>query len=310
MALGHDTQSPARAGRSKESIIAFAEMASLEVTMPSEADIERLRVHLKAGTEVFLSDVPRRSSGALVESCARLTACGLVPVPHVAVRKMTSTSSFEQLLSECVEVGGVRKTMLIAGDQAEPSGPFADVAGALRGSDLRRCGVDAVAVAAYPDGHPYISAEMLDHALAEKLALLEEQKLEKQIVSQFGFDSHAVGGWLADLRQRGARDLVSIGMAGPASAAALMRFAMRCGVRMAARGIVRDANRVGGLFSHQPERLIAPLAALAGEPENAPVKAHFFAFGGIEKTARWIRALQTGEFSIVNGAMHLDSSLS
>jgi len=310
MALGHDPQSPAQAGRSKESIVAFVETASLEVTMPSEADIELLAKHLKAGTEVFLSDVPRRSAGKLVESCARLAAGGLAPVPHVAVRKMTSANSFERLLAECVEVGGVRKTMLIAGDQPEPSGPFADVAEALRGGDLRRCGVDAVAVAAYPDGHPHISAEALDHALTTKLALLEERGLEKQIVSQFGFDSQAVSGWLARLRQTGKRDPVCIGMAGPASTAALMRFAMRCGVRTAARGLVRDANRVGGLFTHQPERLIAPLAAIAGGPENAPVKAHFFSFGGIEKTARWIRALQRGQFSIVNGAIRLDSSLS
>jgi methylenetetrahydrofolate reductase (NADPH) len=308
MALGHDTQSPAEAGRSKESIVAFAETASLEVTMPSEADIELLAKHLKAGTEVFLSDVPRRSAGELVKSCERLAAGGLAPVPHVAVRKMTSANSFERLLAECVEVGGVRKTMLIAGDQPEPNGPFADVAEALRGSDLRRCGVDAVAVAAYPEGHPHISAEALDNALTEKLALMEEQGLEKQIVSQFGFDSKAVGGWLAQLRRKGIRDLVSVGMAGPASTAALMRFAMRCGVRTAARGLVRDANRLGGLFSHQPERLIGPFAAVVGGPESAPVNAHFFAFGGVEKTARWIRALQRGQFSLLNGAIHLDAA--
>jgi len=309
MALDHTPQLSSEADRSKEAILAFAVNASLEVTMPTEADIELLGQRLKTGTEIFLSDVPRRSSGELVKSCARLAAGGLAPVPHIALRRMTSASSFERLLAECVEVGGVRKAMLIAGDLAEARGPFADVAGALRGSDLRRCGVDAVAVAAYPDGHPYLSAETLDQALTTKLALLEDQGLERQIVSQFGFDLQAVGGWLVRLRRKGIRDPVSVGMAGPASAAALMRFAMRCGVRTAARGLVRDANRVGGLFAHQPERLIAPLAAIAGGPENAPVKVHFFAFGGIEKTARWIRALQEGRFSIVNEAIHLDSSL-
>ena len=85
---------------------------------------------------------------------------------------------------------------------------------------------------------------------------------------------------------------------------------MRCGVRTTARGLVRDASRVGGLFAHPPERLIVPIAAIVGGPESMPVTAHFFAFGGIEKTARWIRALQRGQFSIVNEAIHLDSSLS
>jgi methylenetetrahydrofolate reductase (NADPH) len=309
MELRRGTESPADGGRSKESIVTFVEKASLEVTMPTEADIELLGLHLRTGTEVFLSDVPRRSGRALIESCARLAAAGLAPVPHVAVRRMNSASSFERLLTDCVAFGGARKAMLIAGDQAEPDGPFVDVGGALRCSDLRRCGVEAVAVAAYPDGHPYVSAEALDQTLTTKLTLLEDQGLETQIVTQFGFDSQAIGGWLPRLRRSGLRNPVSIGMAGPATAATLMKFALRCGVRTATRGLVREAGRLAGLLANPPERLIGLLATIASEPEHVPAKAHFYTFGSIAKTARWISALQNGRFAIVDGAIRLDSSL-
>ena len=284
------------------------ENASLEVTMPAGTDIELLALHLKTGTEVFLSDVPRRSGKELIESCARLTAAGLVPVPHIAVRRLRSARTLEQLLAECVEFGGASKAMLIAGDQAEPDGPFTDVANALRKSDLRRSGIDAVAVAAYPDGHPHVSTETLDQALAEKLALLEEQGLKKQIVSQFGFDSRAIGDWLAGLRHSGNRALVSIGMAGPTTATALMKFALRCGVRTAARGLVSDANRIGNLFANQSERLIGQIAEFAEEPQNLPLNPHIFTFGGVAKTVRWLNALQVGRFAIIDGAIRFDAT--
>lgn len=305
MELVRDTASPAEPSPSKESIVAFVEGASLEATMPSEADIELLASQLRAGTDVFLSDVPRRSDRELIGSCAHLAAAGLSPVPHVAVRRMNGPRSFERLLTQCVE-SGARKAMLIAGDQAVPEGPFADVAGALRSSDLRRCGIDAVAVAGYPDGHPHVSTEALDDALTTKLALLEEQGLKTQIVSQFGFDPQAVGQWLARLRRKRVRDPVSIGMAGPATAATLTKFALRCGVRTAARGLLRDAGRLGGLLTHQPERLMGPLAAVAGEPDHAPVQAHIFTFGSMAKAARWISALQRGRFALIDGTISLD----
>jgi methylenetetrahydrofolate reductase (NADPH) len=309
MDLGRATELSAELGLSKETIISFAEGASLEVAMPSAADIEVLALHLRTGTEVFLSDVPRRSGSDLIESCARLAAAGLAPVPHVAVRRVKCASLFERLLSECVEFGGARKAMLIAGDQTVPGGPFVDVASALLNSDLRRCGIDGVAVAAYPDGHPLVPTETLEQALAAKLALLGEQGLKRQIVTQFGFDSQAVGGWLARLRQTGVPDLVSIGMAGPATLSSLTKFALRCGVRTTTRGLLRDSSRVGGLIANQPERLMGLFAAIAGEPGRGPAKAHFFTFGGIAKTARWVSALGSGRFAIVDGAIRLDSSI-
>ena len=102
------------------------------------------------------------------------------------------------------------------------------------------------------------------------------------------------------------REPVAIGTAGPATIATLMKFALRCGVKTAARGLVRDAGRVGGLFANRPERMAGQLAAIACGPEGAPAKAHFFTFGSLANTARWISALQGGRFAIVNGAIRPD----
>jgi methylenetetrahydrofolate reductase (NADPH) len=50
-----------------------------------------------------------------------------------------------------------------------------------------------VAVAGYPEGHPRIATATLDEPLATKLSLLDNRGLERQIVTQFGFEPGAIG---------------------------------------------------------------------------------------------------------------------
>ena len=45
---------------SSDALAAFLRTASLEVTQPTAAEIERIASVLPAGTEIFVSDVPRR----------------------------------------------------------------------------------------------------------------------------------------------------------------------------------------------------------------------------------------------------------
>ena len=59
---------------------------SLEATRPNADDVAALKAALPAGTHVYLSAVPTRPQEEVVEQAARLTAAGLEPVPHLAVR--------------------------------------------------------------------------------------------------------------------------------------------------------------------------------------------------------------------------------
>jgi len=289
---------------SKEQIVAFARTASLEVTMPSDAEIDRMASLLPARTEVFLSDIPRRSAQDVVGTCARIAGAGLLPVPHFAVRRFDSAPSFERVLRDCATTGFARKAMLVAGDHDPPAGPFTDVAAALGEGTLKHWGIEAVAIAGYPEGHPRIATAALDEALAKKLALLKEQGLNRKIVSQFGFDHGALRDWLGGLRGGGVTVPLALGMAGPASATALAKFAMRCGVRTSMRGLMRGAGRIGRALTRQDcNSLIGPLAGLAGDAGNGLVTAHFFSFGGAVRTAEWIAAAQSGRFEIGDGGI-------
>lgn len=304
--LGPCTESASEAEAPRAEIMALAKSASLELTIPTASEIEQVALRLDQGTELFLSDIPRRSSENVVETCARVTAAGFEPVPHFAVRRFDTSEAFKRVLADCVEFGGARKAMIIAGDQRLQTGPFADVAAALRSDILQRCGIGMVAIAGYPEGHPTIPAAKLDEALTTKLSLLEGQGLGRHVVTQFGFDWDAIEDWVFRWRRAGANDLISIGAVGPASASTLIKFAMRCGVRTTARGLIRGGGQVLTRSDH--DRLVVRLAALAADGRSGPLRAHFFSFGGARRTAEWIAALRDGRFDLRDGALQVDTS--
>jgi methylenetetrahydrofolate reductase (NADPH) len=276
-------------------VAAVVQAASLEVTQPTPAEVEQIASILPAGTELFISDIPRRSPADVARACASITAAGLIPVPHIAVRRMESTAAFERLVADCVERGGARKVMLVAGDYDVPAGPFRDVAAALEGGALPGRGISEVSVAGYPEGHPRISPDTLANALEAKLGLLAAQGIGQRIVTQFGFDGDALVRFVLRLRRSGVRSPILIGMAGPASARTLTQFAMRCGVRTAGRFLARDRQRIGSvLFGDHTEQLLGQLSGFVGEGRSGDIRPHFFSFGGGVPTAQWIRALQDG----------------
>jgi methylenetetrahydrofolate reductase (NADPH) len=285
---------------SNEQVVVFVQTASLEVTQPTPAEVEQIASILPAGTEIFISDVPRRSGEDAASACASISAAGLIPVPHIAVRRIESTAAFERLVADCVERGGARKAMVIAGDYDVPAGPFGDVASALKERALQDSGINEVSVAGYPEGHPRIPAEVLAGSLETKLELLEERGIKQRIVTQFGFDGDASMRFVLRLRGAGVDCPILIGVAGPASAKTLVQFAIRCGVRTAGRFLVRDRQRIdSALFGDESEQLLGQLSGFAAEDGRGDIAPHFFAFGGGVSTARWIGALRDGRLRSV-----------
>ena len=153
----------------------------------------------------------------------------------------------------------------------------------------------ALGIAGYPDGHPRIGDEELNRALAEKIAAAEATGLAVEIVTQFCFDAQAILDYIARLRAFGFEHPLRIGLAGPTSLAALLRYASRCGVRASAQALARRAGLFRQMFAMaMPDDLVRALADAA--PAN--VSAHFFSFGGLPATARWARAAADGRIAV------------
>jgi methylenetetrahydrofolate reductase (NADPH) len=76
---------------------------------------------------------------------------------------------------------------------------------------------------------------------------------------------------------------VKVGMVGPTSLTALLRYAKRCGVNASLRGLASGAG-AGLIGNVGPDAILAALAAASGIGEVSP---HYFSFGGVLQTARY-----------------------
>jgi methylenetetrahydrofolate reductase (NADPH) len=274
-------------------IAGFTQNFSVEATRPSDADIAALAV-LPRGTRVTISAVPHRAAEESISAAIRLRAAGLEPVPHVAVRNFASIDALDDFLARLNGEAEVRRVLVIAGDRSD-CGPFRCAADAIDSGLFRRRGIRALGIAGYPEGHPKIGNDALFKALAEKIAAAEATGLAVEIVTQFCFDARAILDYIARVRAFGFEQPLRIGLVGPTSLAALLRYAARCGVRASAQALAHRSGLLRQMFALTvPDDLVRALAEAA--PAN--VSVHFFSFGGLPATARWAQAVADGHIAL------------
>jgi len=274
-------------------IAGFMQNFSVEATRPSDADIAALAV-LPRGTRVYVSAVPHRAAEESISAAIRLRAAGFEPVPHVAVRNFASVDALDYFLARLNGEAEVRRALVIAGDRGD-HGPFRCAADAIDSGLFRRRGFRSVGIAGYPEGHPKIGNDALFKALAEKIAAAEATGLAVEIVTQFCFDARAILDYIARLRAFGFEQPLRIGLVGPTSLAALLRYAARCGVRASAQALAHRSGLLRQMFALTvPDDLVRALADAA--PAN--VNVHFFSFGGVGATARWAQAVADGRIAL------------
>jgi methylenetetrahydrofolate reductase (NADPH) len=260
----------------------FAGHFSLEATRPNAAEIAALADVVPPATPIYFSAVPTITRQEVIAAAASLRKAGLEPIIHVAARRLASAADLQELLAGLRGDADVRRLLVIGGDVDTP-GAFADALAVIQKGRLRETGIEEIGIGAYPDGHPRIPAGRLESALDEKIAAATAQGLRVHIVSQFSFSPERIVAWLRQLRAGGIGKPIKIGMAGPTSVPALLRYARRCGVTASLRGLASGV--ASGLVGHVgPDRIIETLSGAGDLGEIAP---HYFSFGGTLETARY-----------------------
>lgn len=301
--LAERTALPAASGADsaiKGQVADFLRQASFETTRLTAADREAA-CNRGAGTRVYVSAVPGRSRDEQVAVAGELRACGVEPVPHIAVREFASAPALERHLGLLAAQAGVRRVLIIGGDRTEPAGPFHAAIELIESGLLQACGIDEIGVAGYPDGHPRITAEELDRALTAKLEAAVQTGISVHIVTQFGFSAESILKWIERLRDLGVDQPVRVGLAGPTTLTRLLRFAKICGVKTSAQALTR-AGLVKTMFGlTAPDRVIRPLAAACAGERLGEVTPHFHAFGGLAGAVRWATAGAAGRIDVDQG---------
>ena len=266
--------------------------ASLEISSRDPAEIDASAGLLEPGTAVYISMPPGQTCHGAVALAARLKRAGFRPVPHVAARRIASREALAEYLARAVGEAGVDGAFVIAGDSDRASGPFDSSLALLETGLFQRHDIVHIGVAGYPEGHPGIAASALEAAVAAKKSLALRAGLDLQVVTQFCFESEPVLSWAARMKGHGLP--VRIGLSGPASLPRLLRFAALCGIGNSVRALKARPQAITRLLVEAgPEVVVRDIARRGGAPIAG---VHFFCFGGLVRTARWLRAIREGRF--------------
>jgi methylenetetrahydrofolate reductase (NADPH) len=237
---------------------------------------------------VSITYLANETDMARIAAAREIRRVGLVPMPHIAARRIDSAVVLDRLLDAFATEAAVDRLFVIAGDLAAPVGPFVDALAVIDLLRQRSYGLTAVGIAGYPEGHPQIATGQLDRARRDKVALLAASGLAVEIMTQFAFDAAPMVAWLDQLRAEGFTGRVRFGLPGPANVGTLLRFAARCGVGASTKVMAKYGASVTRLLhTAGPDRLYDGLAREITERADGNAGIHLYPFGGLRKMAEW-----------------------
>jgi methylenetetrahydrofolate reductase (NADPH) len=263
---------------------------SLEMGAHRPQDAREIAALLPAGTPVYVNHLPRHRLLDTIPTLTAMREAGLEPVPHIAARRIRDRAELLTFLARATGEAGVRKALILGGDEPAAAGPYADGAALIREGLLERAGLREIGLPGYPEGHPRIARAVLEQAFAEKLALAAEHGLGSYVVTQFSFAPARVVEFCAGLARSAPEVPVYVGLAGPTDPIALLRFAQRCGVSASLRALRAQGMDAVRLVTHtDPAAQLSAIAHYcAAHADCNVVGVHLFTFGGVTAAARWM----------------------
>ncbi|SEJ35804.1 methylenetetrahydrofolate reductase [Demequina mangrovi] len=263
---------------------------SVEITARDTATLVAHAGDLPAGTRVSVTHLGTEGAPERREAAAAAARAELVPVPHLAARRLGSESELRDALDGLRAHDAHERLFVVGGDPRTPAGPYASALDVIRSGLLAEAGVAEVGITGYPEGHPAIADEALWAALRDKTAAIADQGLTASVTTQFSFDADAVVAWIERARALGIAAPIRVGVPGPAGVRRLVAFARRCGVGTSA-GIARKygfslTSLVG---TAGPDRFVEELTSRL-EDAHGEVRLHLYTFGTLAATIDWARA--------------------
>lgn len=265
-----------------------------ELTTRDHKSLDAAADILRPQTRVFVAAMPRDTADDMIAASIRLHKVGMVAVPHIVARNIRDRATLDDMLARLSGEAGVDRAHVVGGDRDTPEGEFDSSLQLLQTGLFAKYGINRIAIACYPEGHPRIPDDVLEEARVEKNRVAEAQGLSVWMVSQFAFEAKPIVGLARKMRAQGIDEPYRVGIAGPASYTTLVKYAMMCGVGTSLRALrERQSLAKNMLTGETPEALLTEIAlAREAEPELGISGIHFFTFGSLRKTAEWVESVR------------------
>jgi methylenetetrahydrofolate reductase (NADPH) len=277
-----------RDSEAKAALARLLDNYSAELTTRDHKSLDAAADILRPQTRVFVAAMPRDTADDMIAAAIRLHKANMVAIPHIVARNITDEATLDRMLARLSAEAGV------GGDRDDPTGAFDSALQLLETGLFAKYGITRIAIACYPEGHPRIPDAVLEQARADKTRVAAEQGLSVWLVSQFAFEAAPIIGLARNMRAQGIDDPYRVGIAGPASHATLLKFAMMCGVGASLRALRERGDFARNmLMGETPEALLTEIAlAREAEPALNIQGVHFFTFGSLIKTAQWVESVR------------------
>jgi methylenetetrahydrofolate reductase (NADPH) len=235
------------------------------------------------GAWVAITASPAKGIEATVELALKLEAAGHRAIPHLSARMIHDRVHLQAVMSRLVG-GGVSRAFVVGGDATNP-GEYPDGLSLLRAIADMGIELSEVGVPCYPEGHPFISDDVLLESLAAKAPFATF------VTTQLCFNAEAISSWISARRAEGFALPIQIGVAGPVDAPRLLTISARLGVRDTSRFVVKNLRFVTRLLRtaghYRPDSLLDQLAPLYADPVADVRWVHLYTFNQMEATEAW-----------------------
>jgi methylenetetrahydrofolate reductase (NADPH) len=268
---------------------ALVSAVSVEVSSHGQ-QLKSLQDNFDPGTDVTITFLPGDDYRQNVETAGALRRAGYNPVPHIAAREITSRDALDDFLARARGEADVARILVIAGDVAAAKGPYRSSHDIRESGLIEAHGLASVSIAGHPEGHPFLTLPKVLKGLEAWRSWGTKAGIRVDVVTQFCFESAPILQWIGELGAHGIDLPVTVGLAGPATPATLMKFALRCGIGNSIRSLRGKIGRFGRLLTDTgPDDVVFGLQSASGQTKASIAGFHLFPFGGLRKAGEWQR---------------------
>ncbi len=279
----------------RQALLHTVREAYMEV-FPTPSIESRLDV-LEPRSYVAVTCSPSKGVDVTLDMVERLARKGFKLVPHIAARMVKNDAHLREIMKRLDDLP-VISMFVPGGDLPKPIGKFACALDLLRAISEFDHQFTEIGIAAHPEGHPFISRNVLMEQL------LKKQEFANYLVTQMCFDAEVLGGWLREIRNLGITLPAWIGLPGVSDRSTLIMTSMRIGVGDSLRFLKNRGHIAVHLLKskiYRPDELLINLAPYVADPFFNISGHHIYCFNQVERTEEWrhkfLDALQSEDAS-------------
>jgi len=244
---------------------------------------------LPSGAEVSVTCSPTKGIEETQRRTEDLVALGHRTIPHLSARQVRDRAHAVELADWCRSLG--LRTVFVVGGDAETAGAYRGGLEFLRDFLVADHGLDTVGVPAYPDGHAFLTPQVVRSALHDKQELFAASGVAGYCSTQMCFDPETIAKWLRTERELGLTMPVHLGVPGVVEKTKLLSMGARLGIGDSLKYLRKNAGAVVKMMtsiSYDPNDLLVPLSEDLLSLDVAGL--HVFTFNQVAATDAWREA--------------------